>query len=409
MISKSPPFPPEFGANQRTYHFWKALEEIAPVDVILSRDPFSWLNDESPSPTTFNLAGNFPWRGKAHWLYRFLKKPTPSPALERGLSLILPGSWDYRVDSDVARRVLALLSPGDHFLAVGRYLKPIVKTGLVGRFRCLLDIDDLDFDIFEHYSKDRMRPLWQRILYTIRALQIKMAFERWVPRFDGLWVCKASDAQYAFSRNASILPNIPCNVPGVFAPIKDPGSKSPVILTVGFVRFDPIRSGIDRFIREGWPRIRAVCPEAQYWVAGNNDPATAERWEKVPGVRVLGFVADLAAIYEQIWFTLCPVWAGSGTNIKVLESLAFGRTCVSTVVGQRGFEDKLRSGDSILVGVDSQGLAENCVRLIENQQQMHALAERGRTVVQREFSYETFARIVHREIEFVLRSRRPES
>ena len=83
----------------------------------------------------------------------------------------------------------------------------------------------------------------------------------------------------------------------------------------------------------------------------------------------------------------------------MLESLAFGRTCVTTVIGHRGFEDHLQSGDSLLVGKNAEDLAENCIRLINDQARRLALAKRGREVVQQEFTYEKFASIVHREVE----------
>ena len=171
-------------------------------------------------------------------------------------------------------------------------------------------------------------------------------------------------------------------------------SRSPVLLTLAYYLYQPNRDGVDRFIREGWPKVRAACPTAEYWLAGQKDPATAARWQAVPGVRVLGYVDDLAAIYNASWFTLCPVWSGAGTNIKILESLAFGRTCVSTLVGHRGYEDRLGADDSLLVADNAEDLAENCIRLINDRARRVALAKRGREVVQREFSYGKFASIV---------------
>jgi hypothetical protein len=38
LVSPSPPFPQDNGAKQRTHLLWKALSEIAPVDVILCED-----------------------------------------------------------------------------------------------------------------------------------------------------------------------------------------------------------------------------------------------------------------------------------------------------------------------------------------------------------------------------------
>ena len=402
LIAPAPPFPLENGTNQRTLLFWKALSEIAPVDVILCDDLVNERVTAPSIPADLNFLGRFPWRSKGHWLYRLFKKSTPSPTIERLLRAVLPRDWDYEVDSHVNRSLSEVLGRNQYFLAVGRYLKPIVKTGLVGRMPCLLDIDDVDFDIFAQRAKDMTRPRWQRLLYSAQSSQIETAFQKWLPKFNGLWVAKANDTRHAVARHAAILPNIPYNTPVATPPLNGSRSANPVLLTVAFYRYQPNCDGVDRFIREGWPKVRAALPTAEYWVAGKNDPVTARRWEAVPGVKVLGFVDDLAAIYDASWFTLCPLWSGAGTNIKVLESLAFGRTCVATVMGHRGYENYLRAGDSLLVAASPEDLAENCIRLCNDHARRLELAKRGREVVQREFSYEKFASVVHQEVERAL-------
>jgi polysaccharide biosynthesis protein PslH len=403
LIAPAPPFPLENGTNQRTLLMWKALSEIAPVDVILCDDlvnPRSITADSIPA--SLNFLGRFPWRSKGHWLYRLFRKSTPSPTLERLLRAALPRDWDYEVDRQVSRSLSDVLVRNQYFLAVGRYLKPIVKTGLVGRMPCLLDIDDVDFDIFAQRARDVARPRWQRFLYSVQSSQVEAAFQKWLPKFDGLWVAKPNDTRHAVARNALLLPNIPCNAPATMPALDGSRSENPVLLTVAFYHYQPNREGVDRFIREGWPKVRAALPTAEYWVAGKSDPETASRWQAVLGVKVLGFVDDLAAVYKASWFTLCPLWSGAGTNIKVLESLAFGRTCVATVTGHRGYENCLRAGDSLLVAASPEDLAETSIRLCNDHAHRLALAKRGREVVRREFSYEKFASVVHQEVERAL-------
>src|ERR1700746_1098944 len=212
LIAPAPPFPLENGTNQRTLLMWKALSENAPVDVILCDDLVNPRTNVTASvPASLNFLGRFPWQSKGHWLYRLLNKSTPSPTLERLLRAALPRDWDYEVDRQVSRSLSDVLSRNQYFLAVGRYLKPIVKTGLVGRIPCLLDIDDVDFDIFAQRARDVPRPRWGRILYSAQCSQIEAAFKKWLPKFSGLWVTKAGDTRYAVTRNAAILPNIPYN------------------------------------------------------------------------------------------------------------------------------------------------------------------------------------------------------
>jgi glycosyltransferase involved in cell wall biosynthesis len=402
LVSPFLPFPPESGAKQRTYFLWKALSEIAPVDLVLCNDPYKPGIDMSPIPASMNFLGRFPWQPKGYSLHRLFNRSIFGLTVDRLLHVAIPKNWDYEVDFRVHRGLSAVLERKQHFLAVGRYLKPIIKTGIVGSLPCLLDADDIDFDILAQQAQDATRPRWRRLLNSIHSSQIKRAFHKWLPRFHGLWVAKPADTRHTVTRNASILPNIPYHFPSSTPQPNGSRSTFPIVLTVGVLTYLPNRDGIDRFIREGWPKVRAACPTAEYWMAGNNDPEVAARWQAVPGVKVLGFVDDLAPLYQASWLTLCPLWTGAGTNIKVLESLAFERACVSTVIGHRGFEDHLISGDSILVAANAADLAGNCIDLINDHDRRLALAKRGREMVQREFSYEKFASIVHREVDRVL-------
>ena len=401
LVSPYLPFPPESGANQRTYFLWKALSEIAPVDVVLCNDPYK-PGIATSLPASMNFLGRFPWQPKGYSLHRLFKNTMLGLTVDRLLHVAIPKHWDYEVDFRVNRSLSDVLGRNQYLLAVGRYLKPIVKTGIVGRMPCLLDADDIDFDILAQQAQDATRPRWRRLLNSRHSSQIKGAFQKWLPRFNGLWVTKPADTRHAVTRNAAILPNIPYHFPASAPQPSGSRSTIPIVLTVGVLTYLPNLQGIDRFIREGWPKVRAACPTAEYWLAGKNDPEVAGRWQAVPGVKVLGFVDDLAALYQASWLTLCPLWTGAGTNIKVLESLAFERACVSTVIGHRGFEDHLISGDSLLVAANAEDLAGNCIDLINDHERRLALAKRGREVVQREFSYEKFASIVHREVDRVL-------
>ena len=220
FVSPFLPFPPESGARQRTYFLWKALSEIAPVDVVLC-DSLESKNSITADaiPASISFLGRFAWRSKGQWLRRLFERSTLSLAVERLLHVAIPKHWDYEVDCRVNRGLLDVLGRSQYALVVGRYLKPIVKTGLVGQIPCLLDIDDVDFDIVAQQAQDITRSRWRRLLYSAHYSQIQAAFQKWLPKFDGLWVTKADDKRHPVTRNATILPNIPYNFPVSVPPL----------------------------------------------------------------------------------------------------------------------------------------------------------------------------------------------
>jgi len=403
LVSPYPPFPPESGANQRTFFLWKALSEIAPVDVILCQE--MGLRDGRLGvrlPANVNFLGRFFWQSKDEMAVELVKKVSSNRTVHRWCRAMVPKHLDYGVDERLKVHVTHALAPRTYFLAVGRYLKPIIKTGLIGKLPCMLDADDIDFEIADQMARDPARSLPRRVYYTVQSLERKAALQRWMPRFEGMWVTKLEDTKHRLTRNAAVLPNIPYHPVDLAEPMTKSTSTNPVLLTVGVLYYKPNCDGIDRFIRESWPKIRSRFPTAEYWLAGKTHPTMARRWRRVPGVKVLGFVDDLAAVYQTCWLTVCPLWIGAGTNIKVLESLSFGRVCVTTEVGWRGYEHCLRGDQALMIARTDSELAERCITLLEDEAQRDALVARSRAAVGPEFSYQNFVKVVHREVERTL-------
>jgi glycosyltransferase involved in cell wall biosynthesis len=76
----------------------------------------------------------------------------------------------------------------------------------------------------------------------------------------------------------------------------------------------------------------------------------------VPGVDVVGFVNDIATVIDQADVLVCPLRAGGGVKVKVLEALHRGCPVVTTTIGAQGIHGIAWSAMRI---VDStQGLIE---------------------------------------------------
>ena len=78
---------------------------------------------------------------------------------------------------------------------------------------------------------------------------------------------------------------------------------------------------------------------------------------------------------------MCPIFEGGGTKIKVLESLAHGRTIVVARHSIRGYERELVDNESLLIADDEPQLAEACIRLFREDSLRHRLAATGAWVV----------------------------
>src|SRR5208283_2677634 len=154
-----------------------------------------------------------------------------------------------------------------------------------------------------------------------------------------------------------------------------PNPSSKAILFVGMLSYIYNAQGITTFLKEAWPLIRQAHPDAIFRLVGSRlTEQDRERWAAVPGVELVGFVKDLREAYRDCAFGMVPIWSGGGTNIKVLEALMYGRTCVVSQPAHRGYTNVLRENESLMVGRNLQEIAAHCIELLQNPQRCATLA-----------------------------------
>lgn len=103
------------------------------------------------------------------------------------------------------------------------------------------------------------------------------------------------------------------------------------LLFVGTASYQPYERGLAWFVREVLPRVREQAP-AVFRVVGSPParPVTS------PGVEYVGRVPSVSSFYEQADAVVVPVFHGSGTRLKVVEAMAYGRPVVATPLGAEG-------------------------------------------------------------------------
>jgi glycosyltransferase involved in cell wall biosynthesis len=103
------------------------------------------------------------------------------------------------------------------------------------------------------------------------------------------------------------------------------------ILFVGSGGYPPYERGIAWFVRDVLPAVQARVP-AVLDVVGQ-PPA---RPIAAAGVRYVGRVASVSEWYDRAHVAIVPVFEGSGTRLKIVEAMAYGRPVVSTRLGAEG-------------------------------------------------------------------------
>lgn len=140
----------------------------------------------------------------------------------------------------------------------------------------------------------------------------------------------ASIMAKAGARRTAVALNGTDSVERLPVPAREPGE--PVrILFVGNGAYQPYARGLAWFVTEVVPRVRETLPAAFRAVGRRpHNPVTAA------GVEYTGTVPDLREHYEWAHVAVVPVFEGSGTRLKIPESMAYRRPVVSTSMGAEG-------------------------------------------------------------------------
>ena len=208
--------------------------------------------------------------------------------------------------------------------------------------------------------------IWERI-----AKETKFFVKRWyinhlantlknyelsaLETVDGIAAITRKDAAYFRKFCSKPIIDIPYGVyPEEFTPNSEI-SGQPKFYHIGSMNWMPNEEGIRWFIEEALPKTVEKVPDFVYHLAGRNMP----EWLKTlknPHVDVIGEVPDAKAFVAENDVAIVPLLAGSGIRIKIIESMAMGKTVITTRVGAEGI---LYDEEVNLI------IAENIAKMVE--------------------------------------------
>jgi glycosyltransferase involved in cell wall biosynthesis len=104
------------------------------------------------------------------------------------------------------------------------------------------------------------------------------------------------------------------------------------------------------------------------------------------GVSLMGFVQDLKPVYESSRFFICPVFGGTGQQVKVVEAMAHGLPVIALAAAARS--SPIQHGVNGLVAANAQEFAEHVVQLWNDRQLCMRLGQAARDTIAAGFSKE---------------------
>ena len=160
-----------------------------------------------------------------------------------------------------------------------------------------------------------------------------------IQRAKSVWCIAEEDLKrFQFLRNSDdkklVLIPVGLDFKNINQEKKDKSSSKIKLLFLGKMDWAPNKDGLKWFLEEIWPSIDNKRFELQ--IVGSGDSTWGTELFKAPGIKFSGFVKDLDAVYADCDFSVIPIRYGSGTRIKVIESISKGVPVIATEMGVQG-------------------------------------------------------------------------
>jgi glycosyltransferase involved in cell wall biosynthesis len=164
------------------------------------------------------------------------------------------------------------------------------------------------------------------------------------------------------------------------------GLGSNEILFCGSLDYLPNREGLSWFCRHIFPLVLNRMPAAKLLVVGKGDPGE-ELGELLKNRSIVnyGMVDRVDVYYKKAAMAIVPLLSGSGTRLKLLESMAHRVPVVSTGSGAEGIN--YTDGKNILIADGAELFARRVVEMLDNPPLARQISQEAFRFVQNEYDW----------------------
>lgn len=256
------------------------------------------------------------------WFWRFLRHPlTP-------VSTSVFDSLEARIEFHSALRKTKydyIVFDGLHTWAMARNLLNTRDISLIYRSH------NVESEVWASAARGAKWPLTLFMRFQSRVM--RTLEEDLISRASEVWAISAEDAEIfrKINERVSVVP-----VGMKFSAPKNYQGEKIKLFFLGRMDWGPNRDGIKWFLDEVWPQVHTQRKDIELYIAGSGDSSWLETYRGLAATHFLGRIESVANTYAQMDLAITPIFYGSGTRIKVIESVANGVPLISTRMGVQG-------------------------------------------------------------------------
>lgn len=243
------------------------------------------------------------------------------------------------------------------------------------------DMDDIEHIAFRRNISQPPKWLLKHLLY-LQTPALKWGERRAIQSAKQTFVCSEFDKNYLTTLWKDL--KISCIPNSVNIPDSQPITKEPTLLFIGSYNYEPNKNGIEFFLDKIWHLIQKKVPQAHLRIAGLYPERIKHFSQNLTGVEFTGFVDDIQQLYKRSRIICCPILAGGGTRIKIIEAAAYAKPIVTTTIGLEGI--KMANDREVLIRDDAESFSKACVKLLKDRSLCKQLGKAARKVAEKEYN-----------------------
>ena len=200
-----------------------------------------------------------------------------------------------------------------------------------------------------------------------------------INKVDGIAAITYRDA--AFFRGETAVPviDVPFGVnPDDFTPNYEV-NKQPSLYHIGSMNWMPNEEGIKWFLKKVWDKLQEREPNIKLNLAGRHMPKWLMNLKK-NNVKVWGEVPDAKEFIKDNDIAIVPLLSGSGIRIKIIESMAMGKTVITTMIGAEGIQ--YSEYNNIIIADNHTKIVETICRITKEPEELMRIGKNARKLIE---------------------------
>jgi glycosyltransferase involved in cell wall biosynthesis len=365
FVSAVLPYPLHSGGQIRMYNLLKRLASVHEIHL------YAFIRSESEKKylpeLSFCRSVTTALRGRV-WQPKYIVKTITGP---------YPLLWSSYHNSEMLGILADEISRGNYDLVhiEPGYVWPSIPTE--HRIPIVIAEHNIEHTVYELYVRNFkigiLRPLLLRDVIKMKSWEHHV----W-RRAAHIITVSENDRSFIGEPNVSVVPNGVDIQAFAFRP-KKTMPKHLTFLYIGDFRWMENRDAARHLIRDFWPAIQEVYPDARLRIVGKNAPR---------GPYFVGEVDNIQDELNAADCMLAPIRVGGGTKYKLLEAMAAGLPVITTAQGIEGMsgEDKKHF---LIAESASDVLA--AIAYLRNDAKRTELVKNARAIIEKEYSWDLIA------------------